>query len=76
MIDHTENMDYSEQTRVRREKLFSLQANGRDPFAITTFEQTHRSSAVKAEFERRETENPETAGFEVSVAGRVVLQTY
>ena len=33
--------DLNEILRVRREKLASLQAEGRDPFEITKFDRTH-----------------------------------
>ncbi|HUX37243.1 MAG TPA: OB-fold nucleic acid binding domain-containing protein, partial [Rectinemataceae bacterium] len=62
-------LDLSEQQRIRREKLARLQAEGRDPFAIVRFEQTHHSAAIKAAFES----SPETIeNKDVSVAGRMM----
>ena len=55
----------SEQQRIRREKLAKLQAEGRDPFAVVKFDQTHHSAQIKAEFERLE-------NAPVSVAGRIM----
>ncbi|GHU47184.1 lysine--tRNA ligase [Spirochaetia bacterium] len=72
MSERIEIIDYPEQTRIRREKLLSLQNAGRDPFAITTFAQTHHSAEIKAAFGQREAESPKTAGFEVSAAGRIM----
>jgi lysyl-tRNA synthetase class 2 len=57
--------DLSEQQRIRREKLQRLQAEGRDPFAVVAFDQSHHSAQIKAAFEAFE-------GKEVSVAGRMM----
>ncbi len=46
--------EFNEQQLVRREKLAKLQAEGRDPFAIVKFDQSHHSVALKADFELRE----------------------
>ena len=35
--------DVNQLLKVRRDKLADLQANGRDPFQITKFDQTHHS---------------------------------
>ena len=40
----------SEQQKVRREKLAKLQAEGRDPFAVVTFDQKQHSAGLKADF--------------------------
>jgi lysyl-tRNA synthetase class 2 len=55
----------SEQQKVRREKLARLQAEGKDPFAVVTFDQKQHSAEIKAAFEAFE-------GKEVSVAGRIM----
>ena len=39
-----------DQIKVRREKLASLQAEGRNPFEITKFVQTTNSAEIKAHF--------------------------
>ena len=36
-----EEKDLNQLLKVRREKLAELQANGKDPFQITKFNQTH-----------------------------------
>ena len=42
--------DENQLLKVRREKLADLQANGKDPFQITKFDQTHHSLEVKKLF--------------------------
>lgn len=74
MSDNTENINRNNQAeekalsdilRVRREKLAELQAEGRDPFEITKYDQTHHSSDIKDNFEALE-------GTNVSIAGRIL----
>ena len=48
--------DVNQLLRVRRDKLADLQANGRDPFQITKFDQTHHSLEVKKLYEAHEAE--------------------
>jgi len=55
----------SEQQLVRREKLARLQAEGRDPFAIVTWKQTHHSKEIKEKFIELENQD-------VSIAGRIM----
>ncbi len=55
----------SEQQLVRREKLAKLQAEGRDPFAVVTFDQKQHSLEIKEAFEAFE-------GKDVSIAGRMM----
>ena len=55
----------SEQQRVRREKLVRLQSEGRDPFLVVTWNQTHHSAQIKESFEELENKD-------VSVAGRMM----
>ena len=43
----TQEPDLNQLRKVRREKLAELQQNGRDPFQITKFDQTHHSLEVK-----------------------------
>lgn len=57
--------DLNQLRKVRREKLADLQANGKDPFVITKYDQTHHSLEIKENFE-------ELAGKEVSIAGRIM----
>jgi len=65
-MENTE-LSLSEQMQIRREKLAELQAAGRDPFGITTFNQSHKSQDIFASFEKIE-------GKSVSVAGRIILK--
>ena len=48
--------DVNQLLKVRRDKLADLQANGRDPFQITKFDQTHHSLEVKKLYEEHEAE--------------------
>lgn len=48
----------------RRARLLQLQADGRDPFAQTRFERTHRAAQIHAAY-------PALDGAEVRVAGRI-----
>ena len=48
--------DVNQLLKVRRDKLADLQANGRDPFQITKFDQTHHSLEVKELYEAHEAE--------------------
>lgn len=57
--------DLNDQLRIRREKLEELQKAGKDPFAITRFDVTHDSAAIKANFEAWE-------GQQVRIAGRLM----
>ncbi len=58
-------IDLGEQQRIRQEKLKNLQAEGKDPFVITKYDQTHHSADVKENFDELE-------GKTVSVAGRMM----
>ena len=57
--------DLNQLRKVRREKLAELQANGKDPFVITKYEQTIHSVQIKEDFENLE-------GKQVSIAGRMM----
>ena len=57
--------DLNDQLRIRREKLEELQKAGKDPFAITRFDVTHDSAAIKENFEAWE-------GQQVRIAGRLM----
>ena len=56
MAQQTQEQDINHLLKVRREKLAELQQNGRDPFQITKFDQTHHSLEVKGLYEAHETE--------------------
>ena len=56
MAQQTQEQDINHLLKVRREKLAELQQNGRDPFQITKFDQTHHSLEVKGLYEAHESE--------------------
>ena len=58
-------LDLGEQQRIRQEKLKALQDEGKDPFVITKYDQTHHSADVKDNFDELE-------GKTVRVAGRMM----
>mgnify|MGYP003304900890 CR=1 FL=1 len=58
-------LDLSEQTRVRREKLAALQAEGQDPFLQTRFAWDHTSQQIKDNYDAME-------GQAVKIAGRLM----
>ena len=51
-----QQQDTKQLLKVRREKLENLQADGRDPFKITKFDQTHHTEEAKAVYEAHEKE--------------------
>lgn len=61
----TQEQDIGQLLKVRREKLATLQENGKDPFVITKYDQTHHSTQIKEQFEALE-------GQKVSIAGRMM----
>ena len=58
-------LDLSQQSKVRREKLAALQAEGKDPFQLTRFDWDHTSAQIKENFDALE-------GQPVKVAGRLM----
>ena len=63
--------DVNQLRKVRREKLKGLQAEGKDPFRITVYDQEHHTEQVKAMFLAEEAkEQPEA--LQVSLAGRLM----
>ena len=57
--------DLNQLRKVRREKLAELQQNGKDPFVITKYDQTHHSQEIRDNYEELE-------GKQVSIAGRMM----
>ena len=51
-----QQQDLNQLLKVRREKLANLQSEGRDPFQITKFDQTHHTDDVKSIYEAYEKE--------------------
>ena len=54
MAQQKQEQDLNQLLKVRRDKLADLQANGKDPFQITKFNQTHHSMEVKSLYEAHE----------------------
>ncbi len=59
------DLDISEQSKIRREKLADLCAAGKDPYVITKYDRTHHSTDIKDDFESLE-------NTKVSIAGRLM----
>lgn len=62
---NVQEQDINQLRKVRREKLADLQANGKDPFQIMTYDVSHHSADIKENFEQLE-------GQDVSLAGRIM----
>ena len=56
MAQQKQEQDLNQLLKVRRDKLADLQANGKDPFQITKFNQTHHSMELKNLYEAHEAE--------------------
>ena len=63
--NQNQTQDLNQLLKVRREKLSELQAAGKDPFLLTTYDVTHHSREIRDNFEALE-------GKEVSIAGRMM----
>lgn len=62
---NNQELDLSEQHKIRAEKLENLQTEGKDPFVITKYDVTHHSTEVKENFDSLE-------GQTVTIAGRMM----
>ena len=60
-----QELDINQLRKIRREKLAILQGEGKDPFHITKYDQSHYSQRIKDEYESLE-------GTDVSIAGRIM----
>ena len=65
-----EELNISEQSQIRRDKLAALQAEGKDPYAITKFGQDAYSSWLKEHYDHLDPE--EHSGKFHKVAGRLI----
>ena len=63
----TEEIDVNEYRQIRIDKLKAMQEAGNDPFVITTANQTHESTEIKANYDELE-------GKTVSVCGRMIAR--
>ena len=76
------NQDLNQLLKIRRDKLAELQANGKDPFQITKFNQTHHSLEVKNLYEAHEAEllkdrtEPDVTGLDEEQAKEVQKNDY
>ena len=77
-----QEQDVNQLRKVRREKLADLQQNGKDPFQITKFNQTHHSLEVKSLYEAHEAEllkdhqTPDVEGMDEEQAKEVLKKDY
>lgn len=58
----SEEQQYSEQTRIRREKLASLRAAGEDPYKLTKYDVTARAADISSKFDEYENNTVRIAG--------------
>ncbi len=63
-MEATRTPEFTEQEQIRRQKLEALVAAGQNPYAITSFDVTHRSKELTAQYDALE-------GQTVSIAGRM-----
>ena len=77
-----QQQDLNQLLKVRREKLANLQADGKDPFVITKYDQTHHSSDVKELYTAHEEKilagrvAPNVEGLEEAEARQVINDDY
>ena len=65
--NNNQEQDLNKLMQVRKEKLDELQAQGKNPFAITKYDRTETAGQIKANYEEFE-------GKDVSVAGRIIAK--
>ena len=65
MADKKVDLPYSEQERIRRDKLAELRQNAQDPYIITKFDVSENSSSIKNRFDELENKS-------VTIAGRMI----
>ena len=77
-----QEQDVNQLRKVRRDKLAELQQNGKDPFQITKFDQTHHSLEVKSLYEAHEAEllkdhqTPDVEGMDEEQAKEILKKDY
>ena len=80
--DNNQAIDINHILQVRRDKLAELQAAGKDPFTITTYDQTHHSDEVKRLYEEHEAKllagrkTPDTEGLDEAAKRQVINDDY
>jgi len=81
-VAEQKNQDLNQLLKIRRDKLAELQANGKDPFQITKFNQNHHSLEVKNLYEAHEAEllkdrtEPDVTGLDEEQAKEVQKNDY
>ena len=65
--NQTQEMDINHLMQIRREKLFELQKEGKDPYKITKFDRTNTAGEIKSNYEKFEEKD-------VTVAGRIIAK--
>ena len=67
MAQENQTLDTNEQVEIRKEKLETLKAAGKDPFVTTKFDVTHHSVDIRNDFENLENK-------QVTIAGRMMFK--
>ena len=67
MAQENQTLDTNEQVEIRKEKLETLKAAGKDPFVTTKFDVTHHSVDIRIDFENLENK-------QVTIAGRMMFK--
>ena len=67
MAQENQALDTNEQVEIRKEKLETLKAAGKDPFVTTKFDVTHHSVDIKNDFDNLENK-------QVTIAGRLMFK--
>ncbi|MGI6020349.1 MAG: lysine--tRNA ligase, partial [Lachnospiraceae bacterium] len=79
---NTQEQDLNQVLKVRREKFANLQAEGKDPFQITKYDQTHHSTEVKELYNAHESKLlagrtlPSTEGLDEAEAKQLINDDY
>ena len=67
MAQENQTLDTNEQVEIRKEKLETLKAAGKDPFVTTKFDVTHHSVDIRNDFDNLENK-------QVTIAGRMMFK--
>ena len=67
MAQENQALDTNEQVEIRKEKLETLKASGKDPFVTTKFDVTHHSVDIRNDFDTLENK-------QVTIAGRMMFK--
>ena len=67
MAQENQALDTNEQVEIRKEKLETLKASGKDPFVTTKFDVTHHSVDIRNDFDNLENK-------QVTIAGRMMFK--